>query len=177
MDWNPCWTFDSAFASSRCFAKGVSWRTERSTGCLWGEDVLCSVIWSVASCQRAGGGSWWEQFRVSPWLSWDMLFRSCCLQPPLSLYSPLAVLCNLCLSCNCAVKQMLSANSQVHTEPLALELELHFDLRGETCFAVSPESLVSLLVKLRCLQMVASSTVLLGPWSISAAQSLTTSWN
>ena len=91
MDWNPCWTFDSAFAFSRCFVKGVSWRTERSTGYLWGEDGLCSVIWSEASCQRAGGGSWWEQFRVSPWLSWDMLFKSCCLQPLLSPFLALAV--------------------------------------------------------------------------------------
>ena len=58
---------------------------------------------------------------------------------------------------------MLSANFQVHTEPLALELELRFDLRGETCCAVLLETLVSLRVQPRHLQMVASSTVLLGP--------------
>ena len=142
MDWNPSWTFYSTFTFSRCFAKGASWWTERSTGCLWGEDVLYSVLWSAASCQRAGGGSWWEQFEVSPWLSWDMLSRPCCPLPPLFPFSVLAVLCNLCLSYNCGVKRMLSANFLVHTEPSALEVELHSDLQELAYCVMLPENLL-----------------------------------
>ena len=104
-----------------------------------------------------------------------MLSRPCCPLPPLFPFSVLAVLCNLCLSYNCGVKQMLSANFLVHTEPSALEVELLSDLQELAYCAMLPENLIPLSVQPRHLQMVVSSTVLLGPSFISAAQSLTTS--
>ena len=58
---------------------------------------------------------------------------------------------------------MSSANFQVHIRLSALELELHSGLEEQACCAVLPEILVSLRVQPLHLQMVASSTVLLGP--------------